>query len=235
MAGEDAQTSPIDESRSFKLLQSVITLAVGVGTLLSASGFLIVKSYLSKLTDIVGYNIAPAQYVTAGIGFWLLSALILRLFWTGIRRRELRVLDSRLAEVDREIARFVPNRGKSAQADAVLAEAVRTKQAMRATDRFYLAVRLILYIAGASIIYGNILYGHIPRSLGGGEAATAVVILTPGVTAQDVNLTGMSSYPNRADVLIFAELNDGLLIQDRVSGHMVMIPSGDLVAVADSP
>jgi hypothetical protein len=64
-----------------KTLQDLLSIVVGLVGVLTAMGFVVLSTYLSRYTDIFGYNITASQYITAGFGaFFIVGLLILVIY-----------------------------------------------------------------------------------------------------------------------------------------------------------
>jgi hypothetical protein len=72
-----------------KALQTAFSLIIGLGAIVTVTGFLTVKLYLSQFTDITGYNLNPTQYLAAGIIPWLVSIALVFPFIRNLWFREL--------------------------------------------------------------------------------------------------------------------------------------------------
>lgn len=100
--------------------------------------------------------------------------------------------------------------------------------------------QLITYSLGVFLLlvvgigYANVIYPVVPRALGGGYPATIVLSLKPEYPPYSLMLTADSSNPiYTRELLLLAELNDGLLVQDQVTGNVVAIKNEAIVAIVD--
>src|SRR5260221_9928879 len=67
---------PTSAGTIIKRMQEIISFIVGLGALLSGTGFLIVHTYLATYSDLQSYNIPLVHYLAAGIGLVVLIPFI---------------------------------------------------------------------------------------------------------------------------------------------------------------
>lgn len=242
--------------------QSAITFALALGALLTATGFVIVNAQLSTFTDIHGYSIQSSQFLSAGVGLLIFITLInIFIYIIFINSLVLRVviififlyilinifltfgdagesLISVIAVLISGLATLLQST-KLFKGDFVY-EIILTpmQRLLKSISKDPLkASRIViftLYVLVLGILYGASFYRIIPRFLGGGRPESIILVFNDSTTLSQIGLAKDPIYPNRTQiVLLLADLNDGMLILDRLSGQVVAIKNDSVLAVYD--
>jgi hypothetical protein len=195
------------EVRSPSLLRPLpeqLLLAAGMVVLFAATGWLVVEAHIAGYTDLLRYDVAPAQIAAAAALPWLVALTVLSplFLWRQNRRTHL----SAVNEVKRQdLARYV-------------------------VPGLAVSVCVIL----GSIAYGALVYGQVPRWLGGGKPATVVLHFDDTTGPQELGLTGNPARPAESETVdLLAELTSGVLVRDAVTNRVVAVDNRYLLAIAD--
>ncbi len=219
-----------------KVLQSTLTLVVGAGALLSASGFIIVNTALASFSDIQVYNILPAQFLSAG-ALWLVVLAIIFVplfrvfeqiakfvvsFWISFRASFVFSFDRAAHGESRE---QIDEEVKALQQDSI----ERTIRAFRSRP-FVIVIAIFTALVG-SVIYGQGLYLHLPRAIGGGRPTSVMLVFDKPENLQVLGLTSAPGAPRQTgSLLLLAELTDGMLVADTSTGRIVAVKNDYIVA-----
>ncbi len=102
------------------------------------------------------------------------------------------------------------------------------------TNKIILMVALLTYIIVGGYTYAESVYQFIPSYLVGGQPKTAIVVFKSEV---DLNGFGIAQNPTQKthtqNILILADLRDGLLILDPTSGQVVAIKDESILGIYD--
>lgn len=224
--GKLSETPKQPDSGILRFAQSVLTFVLGLSALMTASGFIIVNSYLASYTDIHGYSINPSQYITASIGAFIFSMLLL------IPLYALSYLFGFFLRIYRNQSLISP------LATIIFLTTVLDKLLEQSSIRRYARIVLILdtlvLIILLSMVYGALIYNHIPRYLGGGAPVNVYIVLTDSNTVSAFSANTVLSHPNVIyGVYILAELNDGLLIYNKAHNWSAIIKNSEIKAIFD--
>ena len=98
----------------------------------------------------------------------------------------------------------------------------------------YVFGSLLLYAIIGGSVYANSVYGNIPRYLGGGQPATAILVFKDEAT---LNQLGFSPDPIQAthtqNILLLADLTDGIMVLDPITGRVVGVKNESLLGTID--
>ena len=227
-----------------KNLQSTITFIVGLAAIFTASGFIVINSYLSKYTDIFGYNIVATQYITAGIGAWLWGFLVLGYI----------VIASAVLITPVSVASFIiyfvvlqtsicsyssPEPLRKQWVSAYKDVLQKTRSALKRiyqsnVYRVILAfIGLVFGILGFSV-YCTSVYETMPRYLGGGSPSEIIIVLNNPAKPTDFGLSQDANFQNRTMVVDrLAELTDGILVFDRHTETVAAIKDSAIIGIID--
>lgn len=228
--------------KALSLTQNAISLVVGLGALVTGTGFIVVNSYLAKFTDALGYNIVPGQYIAAGIGVWgiticivgILSVFLYSFFGKftdkGLRKQRYK-LSYGLASVIAPLSLFTKIPATiSLNLLSTIVEPFSAVIVSRITAIILIAISSVI----AGWLYGNIIYGHLPRFLGGGEPTTMTLVLKKDVQPTDFGLTPNSQQNQQTStLLLLANLTDGLLVADTNNGQVTAIKDEMILGIVD--
>lgn len=222
----DAITQSIN--RFAQVIQNIISLVLGLASLLISGGFIVVNSHLANYTGIHGYNVRPTQYLVAGIGLlmplFLAATFILSIYYFGrfIGAASLNIKQPQ--PPDKEVAR-----------DSVFRTTMSKIKLTAESRRFRMllfTMGLIIYTILFGLFYGVYVYGSVPYYLGGGRPEPMVLVFDAAETPEVLGLTVDPVEPRRTrTVLLLAELTNGVLVADTVSGRVVAVKNETLTGL----
>jgi hypothetical protein len=230
-AGASLLQVPMQVESLVKAVQNIFAFVLGLASFLTAGGFIVVNTYLSKYTGIQGYNIDPKQYLAAGVGLLIpiliATALVAILYLIGLSYGErLNRISSeghdagRVVAVERQLANRIQVR--SAQ----------SKKRLRRLRYWVLFIGIVYYTIFFGMLYGQYIYGTIPRFLGGGKPEPMIVVFNDAELPGLFNLSTDPVQNRRTNtVLLLAELADGFLILDTNTGQVAAIKNGIVTGI----
>lgn|GEM_PF-6988879 len=234
---EFKETSPLD---LLELARNILTITVGAIAIVTASGFVIVNTYLSRYGKIHGYTVLPSQYLAAGVGLWLMAGcfggvaslvisytrslesvnpkIAFALFAMGFPVRYIRDEDAGPAiQINRLTLVLIA-------ASEVIGYMVNRVNGLLLVSFVWLFIfsmrwryRYLLFILGYIVfggaLYGQVIYSSVPHYLGGGDPVPVYLVFREQKDIRNLGLEALPGLPNVSyKVLILAELIDGLLI-----------------------
>lgn len=237
---------------TFKTIQNLLSMLLGFATILTASGFIIVNIHLSRFTTMLGYSVSPTQYITAGLGFWLVGLFCGFIVWRLTSNTKPLNKNEKWGSYSKEqvveilkhsrsvLSGFLRERRFSELFTAIrylflIRSVLATEQiAVTLSSRRGRLSFIVFYFILGGIAWG-LLYMNVPRYLGGGYPAYISIVLKQGVDAKSIGLTLETTNSNRTfPVILLANLNDGILIVDSVSGRVVELHNDTILALVDS-
>ncbi|MEZ4668164.1 MAG: hypothetical protein R3E39_09630 [Anaerolineae bacterium] len=212
-------------------IQNLLASVLAIAGILTAGGFIVVNTYLAQYTNIQVYTINTKQYLAAGVGLLFpvgLAALVIYIFDTFGRSYGTRL--------NRITGRVENGKGLTAIEQSVARKMLpkSSKLQLRLLRmRFWiLLVGLIYYTVFFGLLYGQYIYGTVPRFLGGGKPEPVILVFNDPELPALFNLTEDPQVPRRsATVLIMAELEDGLLVLDARTGQVAALKQQFLTGV----
>lgn len=233
--------SPTQTSSSFPyqnllaFAQQVVSGVISLGVLFTASGFIIVNSYLAKFTDAFAYFILPTRYLTAGIGLWIIWIICILIIGPIIYR-----YIKRLQHVEKQMDMLATARNKTRLSSHILDFTIVLQLAGEL--RSYLQIQkrsflwgMLIYLFVGGYVYGNVIYERIPHFLGGGVSPEVRILIKPDSSVWQIGLAPDPNHPQQTQSMkLLAELNNGLLLQDINTGIILAIYYEDIAAIVDT-
>ena len=213
--------------------QSILTFVVGSVALLTATGFIIVNSYLAQFTEIHGFSIDTSQYLAASVGALLfIAAIVVFLLVVNL------VLVLLFGTF---IILFDPKYRKNAYKE------LRTLLTLRFYDEFLrrwmsvlkrrptMTLIVVILLVWISYVYGNFFYGDIPRYLGGGKPVSIHLIFEDALIVSSFGFSAHPTYRNVVpNVELLSELTDGILVYDRQHEYATVIKNDAIQGIVDA-
>lgn len=237
-----------------QFIQGAFAVVLGSSTFMLVSGFIIVNSYLARITDIHGYNVSTGQYFGAGIGFFIsvtLGVIAVRAGIPFISRRIYKPERSPLfhgvlflcliALIAAMFVFFADGRLTPVEGvvifvlvfmESVIAYSItnRSNRFDKLISVYFSFVIILAFVA----IYSDYVYPNLPRSMGGGRPATIILVLKEGNFLPSFALSPGDINPNNTNsLMLLAELTDGLLVVDPRTGRAIAIRNELILAVID--
>ncbi len=237
-----------------KNAQTVLSFVVGTAAVLTASGFVIVNTHLARYTNVHGYNISPTQYLTAGIGLWVIVLIVAAIqglvnfrnptkdYKQLIREKLLFVIPTLMilgiSLISTVITGVISGAEIASFTGAMLFTIVTViPTILRTIWRHGYIAGIAVWALAAGVLYGRFIYSEIPRYLGGGALVPVSILFKDG---QNIQQLGFESLPGQTNatyqIKILAELTDGLLVyneHDPIHPYAVIVKSDMIDGIID--
>ena len=227
------------------LLKQYLPLFVGLATLSSVIGFIVVNISLSSYSTVQGLSIAPSQYVATGASllissllFSIANGLILRIIDPILSillipiipiLKLLLKLISPIANAFSQVFKWIKN---FLLRQSVYNALVRFEAWLNKIDKNLINTLRVFafFYALVALVFSNY-YFDVPRSLGGGQPTPLILIFKEKDLPELLGLPQDAVEGQRTQVVfLLADLNDGVLVLNPTTGLPVAVRSDMLIA-----
>lgn len=212
-------------------IPAIITAILGLGSIASGVGYMLVNNYLANFTDIQGFTIHPSQYVVAGLfpigwGIFLTTVLLIPLFIFNLALKYTSSLPKKItptvsSQSDNESDQDIQKQSNLVRGSIDMLYKLSLFVFRDFFRIYWIGIALVLFGSVVFSSFSTDIYSRIPRQGGGGQPSAIVLVFKDAESIRHLGLTPNINDPNRADTLLFlAELTEGVLVMDTTNGQV---------------